>query len=48
MRIGLEMGAAVQEAFETAVQKHGKDAHVIVMPCGGSTFPYVAQENDRG
>lgn len=48
MRIGLEMGAAVQETFETAVQKHGKDAHVIVMPYEGSTFPCVDQENDKG
>ena len=29
----------VQDAFEAALHKHGKDASVIVMPYGGSTLP---------
>lgn len=31
----------VQEAFDAAMEKQGKGAKVIVMPCGGSTLPCV-------
>ena len=33
--------ASVQEAYDAAVEKLGKDAKVIVMPYGGSTLPKV-------
>lgn len=35
--------ATVQEAYDAAVGKLGKDAKVIVMPYGGSTLPKVAK-----
>ena len=35
----MEPFATVQEAYDAALQKKGKDAKVIVMPYGGSTLP---------
>ena len=36
--------ASVQEAYEAAAEKLGKDASVLVMPYGGSTLPCVAED----
>ena len=36
--------ASVQEAYEAAAEKLGKDASVLVMPYGGSTLPCVTEE----
>lgn len=32
---------SLQEAYDKALKKHGKDATVIAMPFGGSTLPHV-------
>lgn len=34
----------VQEAYDAALKKMGKDAKVIVMPYGGSTLPSLAKK----
>jgi nickel-dependent lactate racemase len=31
--------ATAQEAFDKAMEKHGKDATVLSMPYGGATLP---------
>ena len=36
--------ASVQEAYEAAAEKLGKDASVLVMPYGGSTLPCVTEQ----
>ncbi|MGI6176469.1 MAG: nickel-dependent lactate racemase [Christensenellales bacterium] len=41
--IFLEPYASLQEAFDDALAKKGKDAKVIVMPYGGSTLPFVVE-----
>lgn len=35
----------VQDAFNTALKKHGSEAKIIVMPYGGSTLPRVSGYN---
>ncbi len=35
----------LQQAFDEAVEKHGKDATVIVMPFGGATLPAVRTQD---
>ncbi len=35
----------LQKAFDEAVEKHGKDATVIVMPFGGATLPAVRTQD---
>lgn len=30
---------SLEKAFEKAMEKHGKEAKIIVMPYGGSTLP---------
>ncbi|MCI8730949.1 MAG: nickel-dependent lactate racemase [Lachnospiraceae bacterium] len=39
----MEPYSTIQEAFDTAMNKQGADASVIVMPYGGSTLPRAAQ-----
>ena len=39
--IFMEPCSSLEQAFEEALQKQGKDASVIVMPYGGSTLPVL-------
>lgn len=47
-RIFLTPFSSLQEAYDKASEKLGKDATVIVMPFGGSTLPIVEKEINNG
>ena len=40
--IGLKHAATVEEAIRTALDRHGKDARILIFPNGAQVIPYVA------